>query len=36
MRADSLHALEHTPSLRERIRNGVGVTSTWRPIAKAV
>jgi hypothetical protein len=35
MRAASLHAVEKTPSLRERVRNGVRVTGRWRPVAKA-
>jgi hypothetical protein len=35
MRAASLHAVAETPSLRDRIRNGVRVTGKWRPAAQA-
>jgi hypothetical protein len=36
MRAAGLHAVAETPSLRERIRNGVRVTRGFRPPAEAV
>lgn len=35
LRAASLHAIAKTPSLRERIRNGVRVSGRWQPAAKA-
>lgn len=35
MRAASLTAVAETPSLRERMRNGVRVTGKWRPAAQA-
>jgi hypothetical protein len=35
MRAASLTAAAETPSLRERMRNGVRVTGRWRPAAQA-
>ena len=35
MRAASLHAFERTPSLRDRMRNGVRVTGKWRRVPQA-
>jgi hypothetical protein len=35
LRAASIQAVSETPSLRDRIRNGVRVTGQWRPVAKA-
>jgi hypothetical protein len=35
MRAASQLALAKTPSLRDRMRNGVRVTGKWRPAAQA-
>jgi hypothetical protein len=35
MRAASLDAIAETPSLRDRMRNGVRITGRWRPVAKA-
>lgn len=35
MRATSLQAFVATPSLRDRMRNGVRLSGKWRPAAKA-
>src|SRR5207248_8077373 len=36
MRASSLHAYAKTPSVRDRMRNGVRVSGSWRRVVPAV